>query len=868
MHPTRQPCLSATDGGPWQVCGKTFRDAAGHKVFLNGVAYGPFEPMAGRGPWPEESRLRDDFASMARMGFNAVRIYEPPTAAVLALADDHGLRLLCGVPWTQHVDFLADSQAAADAVRRVREAARTLGRSPTVAALIVGNEIEKTLVRWMGPEKVRAFLEHLIDVAHEEAPTLAVSYATYPSTEYLVPRNADFVSFNVFLEHPDTFAAYLQHLQNIAGDKPLLITEFGLDVRTHGPEQQRAALKWQRESLLRGGAAGGVWFSFTDEWHRGGAEVTDWAFGLVTADRQWRLAASAAAALPKSVGDLAHDTPLFFSVVVCTRNGASTLRSCLEALGRQTWPHYEVLVIDDGSTDATAEIVLAFPSVCYHRQNHAGLSVARNLGLSLARGEVIAYTDDDCLPDEDWLLHLATAYDDPGWVAAGGPNIPPPPRNNVEAVVGLAPGAPAQVLLADAEAEHLPGCNLSIRKSALLAIGGFRAEFRAAGDDVDVCWRLQSAGGRLRYVPGAVVWHHRRATVGAYLRQQRGYGDAEALLVSRFPQRFAWLGGAQWSGAIYGSRPTDDLRSVEFGKQGLAAFQCVYERAASGPRMTGLLWLCASALLLIAGLALGLAAATVAGVTLLAMTWIAAWREATGRLIVSRHSRPSQRGLLALLCWLQPIVRDVARLRGLLHYQARPRGASSWTWSKHTESPLHPRAHWSRRDFWSESSVSRVDLLQSLALLAAEHGVTWREASAQDICDGIADIHGLRFGLLSVTEYHESARMLTAVRFGQLPQASQRWVLALAGGTLLLAWWLGWPQVVILCMGAVLVAIGTLALARELRARRIIHGLIMAAASDCGLSVLGASLRSASDEDRHPALAEMPEPAKIILDES
>ena len=120
----------------------------------------------------------------------------------------------------------------------------------------------------------------------------------------------------------------------------------------------------------------------------------------------------------------------------------------LEALGRQTWPHYEVLVIDDGSTDATAEIVLAFPSVCYHRQNHAGLSVARNLGLSLARGEVIAYTDDDCLPDEDWLLHLATAYDDPGWVAAGGPNIPPPPRNNVEAVVGLAPGAPAQVLLA------------------------------------------------------------------------------------------------------------------------------------------------------------------------------------------------------------------------------------------------------------------------------------------------------------------------------------------------------------------------------------------------------------------------------------
>ena len=80
------------------------------------------------------------------------------------------------------------------------------------------------------------------------------------------------------------------------------------------------------------------------------------------------------------------------------------------------------------------------------------------------------------------------------------------------------------MLLNDTEAEHLPGCNLAIRKDALELIDGFRAEFKTAGDDVDVCWRLRETGRRLLFVPGAMVWHHRRFTIRAYLTQQFGYG--------------------------------------------------------------------------------------------------------------------------------------------------------------------------------------------------------------------------------------------------------------------------------------------------------------------------------------------------------
>ena len=180
--------------GPW------FRDGDGRKALLRGVTYGPFKPDALGRPWPEESRLRADLAQIRAMGFDSVRIYEPPTDVLLDACEEHRLRLVCGIPWTQHVDFIAEHRVAEDARRRIVEEAGRLGRHPCVAAFLVGNEIEKTLVRWMGPERVLAFIESLIAAAKEAAPAKLVSYASYPSTEYLIPRNSDFIAFNVFLE--------------------------------------------------------------------------------------------------------------------------------------------------------------------------------------------------------------------------------------------------------------------------------------------------------------------------------------------------------------------------------------------------------------------------------------------------------------------------------------------------------------------------------------------------------------------------------------------------------------------------------------------------------------------------------------------
>jgi len=125
--------------------------------------------------------------------------------------------------------------------------------------------------------------------------------------------------------------------------------------------------------------------------------------------------------------------------------------------------------------------------------------------------------------------------------------------------VANAPGGPIHVLLSDNVAEHIPGCNMAFRKDRLQAIGGFDPQFRRAGDDVDVCWRLQAKGWTLGFSAPAMVWHHRRNSIRAYLRQQIGYGDAEAMLERKWPEKYNAAGHVSWSGRLYGKGLTRAL---------------------------------------------------------------------------------------------------------------------------------------------------------------------------------------------------------------------------------------------------------------------------------------------------------------------
>ena len=545
-------------------------------LWVKGVTYGTFRPNGREGDYDRHT-VTSDFRRIKENHINAIRIYTMPPQWMLDLAEAHGIRVLIGFPWEEHVTFL-DQLATARTIReRLKTAVRQVAHHPAVLACAIGNEIPSPIVRWHGAEKIQNYLRTLYETAKDCDPDLLVTYVNYPSTEYLHLPFLDFYSFNVFLESRTSFQRYLSRLHNLAGEKPLFLTEVGLDSRRNGLEKQARLLRSQIWSAFRNGCAGLFVYSWTDEWFRGGQEIEDWDFGLTTRDRHPKPALEAVRKQFSKVPFRITNRWPKISVVVCSYNGSKTIEQCLQAAMNLEYDDYEVIVVDDGSTDSTAEIASRYP-VRLIRTPNRGLSAARNRGLLEATGEIIAYIDDDAYPDPHWLHYLAVGFQETSYDCIGGPNLPPRTDGIISKSVAQSPGGPVHVLLSDDEAEHVPGCNMAFRKEALEKIGGFDPQFRVAGDDVDVCWRLLQTGRKIGYQAGAFVWHHRRQTVRTYYKQQRGYGKAEVLLARKWPEKYNGVGHVTWAGRIYNNGSFSKTR-IYAGIWGTAPFQSLYERS-------------------------------------------------------------------------------------------------------------------------------------------------------------------------------------------------------------------------------------------------------------------------------------------------
>jgi GT2 family glycosyltransferase len=351
--------------------------------------------------------------------------------------------------------------------------------------------------------------------------------------------------------------------------------------------------------------------------------------------------------------------------VVCAYNAAPTIRECLDSLAACDYPNLEVIVCDDGSTDGTPDLARGYP-VRLLQLPHGGLSEARNRGIAASSGEIVAFLDSDAACDPEWPYHLALSLEDDNVVATGGPNLPFPDAGFVERVVAASPGGPVEVLVADDRAEHVPGCNMAFHKEALVEIGCFDPVYRAAGDDVDVCWKLLDRGYEIGFSPAAQVLHHRRTSVRGYLRQQVGYGKAERLMASRHKHRFNRLGQARWAGFIYGGPNVLSrlLRPVVYhGSMGMAPFQPVVGRRTDG----ALSWLGACLPLLLPLALLGLLAPLDArwlAAPLAALLVVLAYGVAVGTRPSPAERWPLRfRLLVAAMHVAQPFARTWGRLR-------------------------------------------------------------------------------------------------------------------------------------------------------------------------------------------------------------
>jgi Glycosyl hydrolases family 2, TIM barrel domain len=284
---------SGTAGSRPMALGK-FLFAGGEKLYLRGVTYGTFRPGEDGSEYPDPARVEADFREMALNGVNSVRTYSVPPRHLLDAAARHRLRVLIGLPWEQHVAFLEERVLAGSIEQRLREGVRACAGHPAVLGYAVGNEIPAPIVRWHGRRRVERFLRWLYEAAKDEDPDGLVTYVNFPTTEYLQLPFLDFHCFNVYLESDRQLESYIARLQNVAGDRPLVMAEIGLDSRRHGEERQAESVEGQVRLSFAAGCAGAFIFAWTDEWHRGGYEVEDWDFGLT--DRQRRRKAALAAA--------------------------------------------------------------------------------------------------------------------------------------------------------------------------------------------------------------------------------------------------------------------------------------------------------------------------------------------------------------------------------------------------------------------------------------------------------------------------------------------------------------------------------------------------------------------------------------------
>ena len=370
--------VSHVASGRVRVQGKLFGRGE-ERLRSQGLTYGPFAPTSDGQPFPSPQRVRDDLARMQALGANSIRTYDVPPEWLLDLVDERGMTILMDIPWSTHVCFLQSRRAQAEARRNVRNAAENGRVHPSILAYNIGNEIRADIVRWHGTRPVERFLADLADVVKQADPDGLVTYASYPPTEYLDLSFLDFGTFNVYLHDRAAFREYLFRLQNLVEDRPLVLGELGLDtVRHDEAEQARMLAGHLREAKLMG-LAGTYVFSWTDDWHTGGHPIEDWAFGITDADRMPKVSYSAVEhVFNTSLPTLMHETPRV-SVVVCSFNGGATLDDCLRSLYALNYPDYELIVVDDGSTDDTPEILARFPGVRVAYQPHLGLSVARIL---------------------------------------------------------------------------------------------------------------------------------------------------------------------------------------------------------------------------------------------------------------------------------------------------------------------------------------------------------------------------------------------------------------------------------------------------------------------------------------------------------
>lgn len=788
--------------------------------------------------------LRHRLESLREAHTTALVLREEQAAVVLDLAAYSGLHAL--IELTVKPEELLEPAAARQAAARIAHAVNIWRNHPSLIGYLIDCPIVPECLRLLGVERVRRVLNRIVGEIHLRDRRALVALKHSPGVVALAMKSEDFLYAAVGGLAPAELAPFVVALHNLAMARPVVI-EFPQAVA--GQDELVA-------SAFGVGAAGVVAPPVSRPAAINGLETHAMRAGE----------AGPFVSLNGTCPPRPPHTPMV-SVVICAYNAERTMLRCLESLRRLKYSNYEVVIVDDGSRDRTAEIAMEFPEFRLIRQPNKGLSVARNVGLHAARGEIVAYTDSDCVVDPDWLTLMVRAMVEGGFDGCGGPNYAPHEEGWVEGCVAAAPGAPCHVLIADDRAEHLAGCNMVFSKAALVGVGGFDPQFTSAGDDVDICWRILDAGFQLGYCPAAFVWHFRRNTVRAYYGQQRGYGRAEAALYLKYPERFNALGQIKWRGTIPGLAATVPgalRRRIKWTRASDAA-QTVRDEA---PGILSFLpqtleWNLAFTAIAIFTWFAGLP--TLPALAMLSLGPLWALHYAWQAPLEKCHDSLSLRLFVAFLAWSGPLVRTWTR------WKTRMRTVAL---GGEFEGRQRPSLRLSSRSlhlsYWNEAWTTRESLLERLTRRFSRAGVAVTpDAGWNDFDLEVRPDPWTRLRFKTADEEHEGARLKNhvAVRVRLSPLCQAGLAVVVIAAVLCAAMSL---PVMAAVLSALTLASALCAVSQAVESGRLAYQAVEQCAQELNLIPLGkptwAARRAAAPARPSPVRAPLAPPSKLFAD--
>ena len=226
------------------------------------------------------------------------------------------------------------------------------------------------------------------------------------------------------------------------------------------------------------------------------------------------------------------------SIIIPTFDGASRIGACLDALTKQTAGRdIEILVVNDGSTDSTVDVVTLYSEIRLISQANAGPAAARNRGASEARGALILFTDDDCVPMAGWLEAMIEPFEDPKVVGAKG--VYRTHQKRLIARFVQIEYEDRYRLMAGLESiDFIDTYSAAFRRDRFLEMTGYDTSFPVAcAEDAELSYRMSARGWKMKFVPSAVVYHTHPETLSRYLKRKYKFTYWRMLALRKNPSK-------------------------------------------------------------------------------------------------------------------------------------------------------------------------------------------------------------------------------------------------------------------------------------------------------------------------------------------